>query len=431
MLDAKRLLDDVEGARRALGRRGQGAVEELDEFLTRERARRELIRGVEEQRALRNRENETMKSADKKSAEFQAARDRLRELSERIKKEEQRLADIERERDDLLLRIPNWPSDSVPDGADASANPEVARWGKPPAFGFAPRPHWEIGETLGILDFERAAKVSGARFAVLWGVGARLERALIQFMLDLHVKEHGYREVWGPFLVKPEAMLGTGQLPKFGAEAFCTEGGGYYLVPTAEVPVTNLHREEILDGASLPRRYVAYTPCFRAEAGSHGQDVRGLIRQHQFDKVELVKFSHPESSEQELMTLRADAEAVLQRLGLHYRVVELCAGDLGFGAARCFDIEVWLPGQETFREISSCSNFGDYQARRARIRFKEAPDSKPRLVHTLNGSALAVGRTMVALLEQCQQQDGSVVVPEALRPHMDGIERIEPAREGG
>ena len=427
MLDSKRVLDDPEGARRALSRRGPDAARELDEFLTRERGRRELIRQVEERRALRNRENETMKSADKQSPEFSAARERLRELSERIRQEEQRLSEIEGERDDVLLRIPNWPADSVPDGLDASANVEVLTSGEPPAPSFEPRAHWEIGESLGILDFERAAKISGARFAVLWGAGARLERALIQFMLDLHVREHGYREVWTPFLVKPEAMVGTGQLPKFGADAFRTEGGDYYLVPTAEVPVTNLHREEILDGDSLPRRYVAYTPCFRAEAGAHGQDTRGLIRQHQFDKVELVKFTRPEASEQELLALRADAEAVLRRLGLHYRVVELCAGDMGFSAMRCFDIEVWLPGQGTYREISSCSGFGDYQARRARIRFKDGPEAKPRLVHTLNGSALAVGRTMVALLEQHQQRDGSVVIPPALRPYMDGLERIEPA----
>jgi seryl-tRNA synthetase len=426
MLDPKRVLDDPEGARAALSRRGPGAVTELDEFLLRERGRRELIHVVEERRAERNRANQAMKTADKQGPDFAATRERLRELSESIRKDEQRLGEIERERDELLLRIPNWPADSVPDGVDTSANVEVARSGEPPAFSFEPRAHWEIGETLGILDFERAAKVSGARFAVLWGKGARLERALIQFMLDLHVREHGYREVWTPFLVKPEAMVGTGQLPKFGADAFRTEGGDYYLVPTAEVPVTNLHRDEILDGASLPRRYVAYTPCFRAEAGSHGQDVRGLIRQHQFDKVELVKMTRPETSEQELLSLRADAEAVLRRLGLCYRVVELCAGDLGFSALRCFDLEVWLPGQGSYREISSCSSFGDYQARRARIRMKDGPDGKPRLVHTINGSALAVGRTMVALLEQHQQRDGSVLIPEPLRPYMDGAERLEP-----
>ena len=427
MLDPKRVLSDPEGARAALARRGPAAVQDLDEFLARERGRREMIRQVEEMRAQRNRQNEVMKTADKQSAEFAAAREGLRELSDRIKKDEQRLTEIEAERDEILLRTPNWPADAVPDGLDASANVEVWSSGEPPTPSFEPRAHWEVGETLGILDFERAAKVSGARFAVLWGAGARLERALIQFMLDLHAREHGYREVWTPFLVKPEAMVGTGQLPKFGADAFRTEGGEYYLVPTAEVPVTNLHRDEILAGESLPRRYVAYTPCFRAEAGAHGQDTRGLIRQHQFDKVELVKFARPENSDEELLLLRADAEAVLRRLGLHYRVVELCTGDLGFSAMRCFDIEVWLPGQAAYREISSCSSFGDYQARRARIRFKDGQDSKPRLVHTLNGSALAVGRTMVALLEQHQQRDGSVLIPHALRPYMGGMERIEPA----
>ena len=423
MLDPARLLADPDGARRALGRRGEAARAALKPFFVLEARRRDLIRRTDELRAERNRANEGMKSADKTAQAFAEARERLRAVSNQIKQLETRLREAEERRDEVLLRVPNWPADAVPDGADGEANVEVARWGEPPRLDFAPRAHWELGERLGILDFERAAKVSGARFAFLRGMGARLERALIQMMMDLH-GGRGYVELWPPFLVKPEAMVGTGQLPNLAADAFRTEGGELYLVPTAEVPVTNYHREEILPVEALPLRYVAYSPCFRAEAGSHGQDVRGLIRQHQFDKVELVKFSRPETSYDELESLRADAEEVLRRLGLHYRVMALCAGDLGFASARTYDLEVWLPGQDAFREISSCSNFEDYQARRARIRFKEGT-GKPRLAHTLNGSAMAIGRTMVAILEQCQRRDGSVVVPEALRPYL-GVEAIGP-----
>jgi seryl-tRNA synthetase len=325
---------------------------------------------------------------------------------------------------DFLLNLPNMPDASVPVGASAEDNPVVALWGKPPNFNFEPRPHWEVGERLGILDFERAAKIAGARFALLRGPGSLMERALINFMLDLHTQKHGYLEVWPPFITNRAAMTGTGQLPKFEADLFKLEGWDYFLVPTAEVPVTNIHREEILREEDLPLKYTAYTPCFRSEAGSYGKDVRGLIRQHQFDKVELVKFTTPETSFEELEKLRRDAEEVLRELGLHYRVVVLCTGDLGFAAAKTYDLEVWLPGQGVYREISSCSNFTDYQARRAEIRFRRRGAKGTELVHTLNGSGLAVGRTMVAILENYQQEDGSVLIPEKLRPYMGGMERI-------
>jgi seryl-tRNA synthetase len=320
--------------------------------------------------------------------------------------------------------LPNLPHATVPFGASSDDNPVVKTWGEPPVFDFKPRPHWEIGEALGILDFERAAKVTGARFALLKGAGSLLERALINFMLDLHTKKHGYLELLPPFIVNEDSMKGTGQLPKFKEDLFKLEGFNYYLVPTAEVPVTNIHRDEILQGEDLPLYYTAYTPCFRSEAGSYGKDVRGLVRQHQFDKVELVKFTAPETSYDELEGLLQDAEEVLQELGLHYRVVVLCTGDLGFAAAKTYDIEVWLPGQGLYREISSCSNFESFQARRAAIRFRRPGGKGTELVHTLNGSGLAVGRTMVAILENCQQADGSVVIPEKLRPFMGGMAKI-------
>jgi seryl-tRNA synthetase len=386
--------------------------------------RRNLTTSLDTLRAERNAANQKMAALDKKSTEFAATRDSLRELSSRIKAGETRLAELERELERPLMEIPNAPHASVPAGTGEADNPVVDTWGEKPTFSFAPRPHWEIGEALGILDFEAAAKISGARFCVLRGAGARLTRALIGLMVDTHV-ERGYAEVWPPVLLRRHAMEGTGQLPKFENEAFKTAGENeLFLSPTAEVPITNLHREEILEPGRLPIRYVAYSACFRAEAGSYGKDTRGLIRQHQFDKVEIVKFVEPESSYQELEGLRRDAEEVLRRLGLHYRVVELCAGDLGFAAAKTYDLEVWLPGQEAYREISSCSNFEDFQARRAKIRYRPSAGEKPRAVHTLNGSGVAIGRTIVAILEQCQQSDGSVVVPAALRPYMGGLERI-------
>ena len=323
-----------------------------------------------------------------------------------------------------MLTVPNLPESSVPVGSGAADNQEVRRWGDPPQFDFPAKNHWDIGEELGILDFARAAKIAGARFALYKDAAAQLERALINFMLDLHTRKHGYREILPPFLVNRDAMTGTGQLPKFEEDLFRISEPEFFLIPTAEVPVTNIHREEMLEREQLPIRYVAYTPCFRREAGSYGQDVRGLIRQHQFNKVELVKFTEPELSYAELEKLVNDAEAVLQALKLPYRVVELCTGDLGFAAAKTYDLEVWLPGQCAFREISSCSNFEDFQARRAQIRYRKEKKGKPIFVHTLNGSGLAVGRTLVAVLENYQQKDGSVVVPEGLRSYMGGLERI-------
>jgi len=350
----------------------------------------------------------------------------MKGVAEEIKELEARLQDVQARLDHVLLLLPNVPDPSVPVGADATANVEVRRVGEPKRFDFAPKAHWDLGPELGILDFDRAAKISGARFAVYFGAGARLERALIQFMLDLHTRQRGYREVIPPYLVTAETLLGTGQLPKFEAELFKTRAGekDLYLIPTAEVPLTALHREEILEAAELPRKYVAFTPCFRSEAGSYGKDVRGLIRQHPFHKVELVKLTTPEASLSELESMVADAEEVLKRLELPYRVMVLCTGDMGFWSAKTYDIEVWLPGQALYREISSCSSCTDYQSRRSSIRYRPAPKEKPRFVHTLNGSGLAVGRTFIALLENYQQADGSVVIPEALRPYMDGRERI-------
>jgi seryl-tRNA synthetase len=406
-------------------RRGGSDVADLVEGIrSLDQRRRDLQSSLDTLRAERNAANQRMAALDKKSAEFAEARDSLRELSQKIKAGETELGAVETEVEARLLLVPNAPHASVPAGASENDNPVVHTWGEKPSFSFAPRPHWEIGEALGILDFEAAARISGARFCVLRGAGARLTRALMNFMVETHI-ERGYAEVWPPVLLRRHAMEGTGQLPKFEADAFKTSGENeFFLAPTAEVPVTNLHREEILEPGRLPIRYVAYTPCFRAEAGSYGKDTRGLIRQHQFDKVEIVKFVEPETSYQELEGLRQDAEEVLKRLGLHYRVVELCTGDLGNAAAKTYDLEVWLPGQEAYREISSCSNFEDFQARRAKIRYRPAAGEKPRAVHTLNGSGVAIGRTIVAILEQCQQADGSVVVPAALRPFMGGLERI-------
>ncbi|MBI2991649.1 MAG: serine--tRNA ligase, partial [Deltaproteobacteria bacterium] len=346
------------------------------------------------------------------------------ELSKAIGEREGPLAQAERRFEEFMLLIPNLPHDSVPAGSGAADNKEVRRWGEIPRFDFTPKNHWDIGEELEILDFARAAKITGARFALYRGQGALLERALIQFMLDLHTRERGYQEIIPPFLVNRDAMTGTGQLPKFEQELFHTADPDWFLIPTAEVPLTNIHREEILEREGLPIRYVAYTPCFRREAGSYGQDVRGLIRLHQFNKVELVKLSEPQNSYEELEKMVADAEEVLKRLKVPYRVVELCAGDLGFASAKTYDLEVWLPGQGTYREISSCSNCEEFQARRAQIRYRPEKKGRTVYVHTLNGSALAVGRTLVAVLENYQQKDGTVVVPEVLRPYMGGLDRI-------
>jgi seryl-tRNA synthetase len=384
------------------------------------------VQATEVLQAKRNQANQEMaklaKGGDK--ALFAERRTELKQISDELKGEEHKLAKVEAELAMVLLGVPNLPDPGVPDGAGEEHNRAVRTWGEKPRFDFEPKPHWDIGTELGILDFERAAKLSGARFSVLLGAGAKLERSLIQFMLNLHTEEHGYLEMLPPFLVKGEALRGVGQLPKFEHDLFKThrrdpdDDSALYLIPTAEVPLTGFHMDEILDGAELPRAYTAYTPCFRSEAGSYGKDVRGLIRQHQFDKVELMRFCAPEDAESQLELLTGHAEVVLQKLGLHYRVVELCAGDLGFSAKKTYDLEVWLPSQNAFREISSCSWFGDFQARRGKTRFRRQAKAKPELAHTLNGSGLAVGRTLVAILEQYQNADGSVRVPEVLAPLM-------------
>ncbi|MCP4447411.1 MAG: serine--tRNA ligase [Myxococcales bacterium] len=417
MLDVARL-DEA-------ARRGPEVVALIEEFRSIETARKELQGTLDHLRAQRNSANKRMAALDKKSDEFAGARDEMREVSKKVKTGEHELDELEVRSHDLHMHIPNAPHERVPDGDSEDQNQEVLRWGEKPSYDFAPKTHWEVGEALGILDFEAGAKLSGARFCVLRDHGSRLNRALISFMLDVH-GEGGYREVWPPALVKRHALEGTGQLPKFEEDAFKTAGDSeYFLIPTGEVPVTSLHADEILNADQLPIKYTAYTPCFRAEAGSYGKDTRGLIRQHQFDKVELVQFVEPGQSYEALVSLRESAEEILRRLGLHYRVVNLCTGDLGFCASQTFDIEVWLPGQDTFREISSCSNFEDYQARRAKIRYRPESGAKAKMVHTVNGSGLAVGRTIVAILEQNQRADGSVAIPKALQPYMGGLEVIE------
>lgn len=425
MYELKQLRQQFDQIREHLGPRGgdvpwddlRKAVAERQELTPKlDGLRHELKKGSDQVACLKREKQ----PADQVVAEMKALGDRIKELEENARLAEERLSE-------LALRIPNLPHATVPVGRSAEDNPEVRRWGTTDPLPFQARPHWEIGEVLQILDFERAAKIAGARFAVMTGLGAQLERALVNFMLDLHTTQHGYREVLPPFMVNAGAMTGTGQLPKFEEDLFALRDDPYYLIPTAEVPVTNLHREEILDEAALPLRYAAYTPCFRREAGSYGKDTRGLIRQHQFNKVELVAFVKPEESYEELERLTGNAEAVLQALKLPYRVVALCTGDLGFAAAKTYDLEVWLPAQGLYREISSCSNFEAFQARRASIRFKRAggkKDARTELVHTLNGSGLAVGRTVVAILENYQQEDGSVIVPEVLRRYMGGVDRI-------
>jgi len=422
MLDAKFLRENLDYAMERLGTRGDAG--DLDLFKELDEDRRSLLQETEEMKALRNAESAQIGALRKRGLDASERQEAVRSLGEKIKANDERIKEVEGKLNGFLLNLPNLPHESVPVGEDESANEVVRTWGDKPAFDFDPLSHWDLGETLGIIDLPRAAKLSGARFSLLAGAGAKLERALINFMLDLHTGEHGYKEVLTPFMVQPPSLMGTAQLPKFEEDLFHVEGGEYYLVPTAEVPVTNIHREEILAEADLPIRYAAYTPCFRREAGSHGKDTRGLIRLHQFNKVELVKFTRPEDSYAELESLTADAEEVLKKLGLHYRVVALATGDLGFSASKTYDLEVWLPGQQTYREISSCSNFEDFQARRAQIRFRPEGGKGTRLVHTLNGSGLAVGRCMVAVLENYQQKDGTVAIPEALRPYMGGMDII-------
>ncbi len=414
---------DVETRLRA---RGLDPSADLQELATVEAERRRLIPLVETLKRDQNAAGEAVAKAKREGLDPSGIFSENKARAARIRELEGELAAIKQRRDSRLLVLPNLPHESVPVGKSAADNVEVRRWGTPPVFDFEPQPHWELGPALGILDFERATRMSGARFSVLFGAGARLERALINFMLDLHTREHGYKETEPPFMVNRAALIGTGNLPKFEEDLFRISGDwDLFLIPTAEVPLTNLHREEILDGRQLPLKYTAYTPCFRSEAGSYGADVRGLIRQHQFDKVELVKITTPEQSHDELEKLTRDAETILERLGLAYRRVLLCTGDMGFASAKTFDIEVWLPSQKTYREISSCSNCEAFQARRAQIKFRPDGSGKAQFAHTLNGSGLAVGRTLIAILENYQQKDGTIVIPDVLRPYMGGLERIE------
>lgn len=427
MLDLNYVRENLDAVRAALAKRSM-ATAALDDFAAADGERRRVISESDQLNAERNTASREIGALmkDGKREEADGRRKQVNELKERIAALDAARDQAEARMRELLSTLPNIPHDSVPVGQDESANVEVRRWGTKPEFDFEPKDHVDLGTALGILDLERATKITGARFAILNGAGARLERALIDFMLDVQTREHGYLETLPPFIVNREALFGTGQLPKFEQDLFKLEDErGFYLVPTAEVPVTNYHASEILDASQLPMKWAAYTPCFRSEAGSYGKDTRGIIRQHQFEKVELVKYSLPENSYEELESLTQNAETILQKLGIHYRVVALASGDLGFGSAKTYDIEVWLPSQNTFREISSCSNYEAFQARRANIRFRRAGGAKPEFVHTLNGSGLAVGRTWIAILENYQQKDGSVVIPEALRPHMNGLERIE------
>lgn len=420
MLDIKLIRENTEEVKKALEKRGYKTS--LGDFLKSEEERRELLRQSEELRSRRNSVSEEIGRLKKQKEDASPLIAEMKVVSEEIKALEEKLKDLDETTADFLLGFPNIPDESVPVGKDETENVEVRRWGEPREFDFKPLNHWDLGEMHGIIDFKRASKLAGARFSIMKGLGAKLERALMNFMLDLNTSK-GYKEVFPPIIVNRESMTGTGQLPKFESDLFKTADPEFYLIPTAEVPVTNIHREEILNEADLPIFYTAYTPCFRREAGSYGKDTRGLIRQHQFNKVELVKFVKPEHSADELEKLTADAEDILQRLDLPYRVVALCTGDLGFAAAKTYDLEVWVPAQGVYREISSCSNFTDFQARRADIRFRREGKKGTEFVHTLNGSGLAIGRTVVAILENYQQKDGSIIIPETLRPYM-GIERI-------
>ena len=429
MLDPIYVRDHMDEVRAGLRNRGVEADNELEQLGTFEARRRRLIPELEGLKRQQNTSGDEIARAKRQGLDASGIFAANKQRAAQIKQLEIELDSLEYRRNSVLLMLPNLAHASVPVGSTAAANQEVRRWGDPPKFDFEPKAHWDLGPALGIIDFERATKMSGSRFAVLMGAGARLSRALIDFMLDLHTTEHGYTEVEPPFLVNAEALKGTGNLPKFEGDLFKIAGDwDLYLIPTAEVPLTNLYRGEILDGTKLPLRYTAYTPCFRSEAGSYGADVRGLIRQHQFDKVELVKFTTPEQSYDELESLTRHAETVLQRLGLPYRTVLLCTGDTGFASAKTYDLEVWLPSQNAYREISSCSNTEAFQARRASIKYRPGGTGKAEFVHTLNGSGVAVGRTIIAILENYQRADGSVVVPEALRTYMRGLEVIEPKK---
>ena len=425
MLDIKYLRQNVEFVRRKMLERGQ----EMDfgPFIAMDAKRLDILHEVELLRNERNTASKEIGEKKQRKEDASALIARMGEVSTRIRELDEGLKKTEAELNEMGMILPNIPHESVAYGTSSEDNPIVRTWGEKKLFDFQPRPHWEIGEKTNTLDFARGAKITGARFTLYRGLGAMLERAIINFMLDLHIAEHGYTEMLPPFLANRESMTGTGQLPKFAEDLFKVEKTDYYLIPTAEVPVTNIHRDEILSEKDLPIYYVAYSPCFRAEAGSYGKDTRGLIRQHQFNKVEMVKFTTPETSYDELEKLTLNAEEVLKRLNIPYRTVSLCTADLGFSSAKTYDVEVWLPGQDTYREISSCSNFDDFQARRASIRFRREGSGKVEFVHTLNGSGLAAGRTTVAVMENYQQADGGVLIPEALRPYMRGIDRIPPA----
>ena len=423
MLDLAFVRDNLSKVEEGLRRRGKDPAEVLGDFRAIDERRRKMITEAETMKASRNRTSEEIAKLKKSGQDAAALVERNKALKQQGEDLEKQAAAAEEELRAVLQGLPNLTHESVPAGRSEEENVEVRRWGAPPAMDFTPKPHWELGEQLGVLDMERATKLSGARFAVYWDLGARMERALANFMLDLHCREHGYTEVLPPYLVNSGSMYGTGQLPKFASDLFKCEQHDLWLIPTAEVPLTNLYRDEILEPAQLPLSVTAYTPCFRSEAGSYGKDVRGIIRQHQFQKVELVKFTRPQDSWAEHEKLTRDAEQVLQKLGLHYRVMLLCAGDTSAASAKTYDLEVWLPGQQVYREISSCSNYEAFQARRANIRWRPEGGKKTEFVHTLNGSGLAVGRTWLAVLENYQQADGSVIVPEALRPYM-GVERI-------
>jgi len=422
MLDIKFIRQNTELVRKKILERGQEM--DMTPFINLDTRRRDILQEVEKLRNDRNTVSKEIGEKKKKKEDAAELIARMGEVSARIKGLDEELKKVEEDLNALVMVIPNLPHESVAYGTSSEDNPVIRVWGEKPVFTFTPKPHWDIGEALGILDFERGAKITGARFTVYRGLGAMLERAIFNFMLDLHIFEHGYTEVLTPFMVNRASMTGTGQLPKFEEDLFRVDVVDYFLIPTAEVPVTNIHRDEILNEKDLPIYYVSYSPCFRAEAGSYGKDTRGLIRQHQFNKVEMVKFSRPETSYEELEKLTDNAEEVLRLLGIPYRTVSLCTADLGFSSAKTYDVEAWLPGQDAYREISSCSNFEDFQARRASIRFRREETGKIDFVHTLNGSGLAVGRTVVAVLENYQQADGSVVIPEVLRPYMKGIDRI-------
>ncbi len=420
MLELRFIRENIELVKERCARRGMEPAL-VEQFIQIDKQRLTLLAETESLKNKRNKTSEQIaqlkKGSEQEKKEAEPLIVDMRATSQKIRELDSKLAEVEEQLQAVVMSIPNLCDDSVPVGQDDSDNVEIKQWGKKPEFSFTPKPHWELGEKQGTIDFETAAKLSGARFALLKGFASRMERALINFFLDLHTQKHGYTEVLPPFLVNTASMTATGQLPKFAEDLFNIKGWDLHLIPTAEVPVTNIHRDETISEKNLPIKYTAYTPCFRSEAGSHGRDTRGLIRQHQFDKVELVKFTTPETSEQELESLLADAEEALQLLGLHYRIVTLCSGDLGFSATKTYDIEVWLPGQDAYREISSCSNFLDFQARRGGIRYRPDGQKKSKLVHTLNGSGLAVGRTLLAIFENYQQEDGTVAIPEVLQPY--------------